>query len=370
MQGLAVAYLQGECKYISAATHFAASFNTVDGTCDGTVEGEAEEDACPTFSIVQEGYFVLRKAFERWRRTNTPLSIVPLLDSLVAALRETCLRVLTRELRRAGAAEPSNGRALVALNSLQCAEQYTQDLRGYVASAFAERHAALNDVAEPALAELDAIGSQLVELASHATRELAASLMPTAWLRLEFDSVSYVIESDEIELDLARSFESNLLRPLDDALTPLAKRLRPVNVDAVVHALAAALAIELEGCVVHKSFNESGGILLCGHLSQLIDRLSTWVVGSVRTEFARLNQIAFLLNSSSVQEAAALLLSSLATAPPPPAADGADSGSGGTTSDRLTRREAARVLLRRTDLARAEVRELFEHDLDDDDWKD
>ena len=84
---------------------------------------------------------------------------------------------------------------------------------------------------------------------------------------------------------------------------------------------------------------------------QLIDALSDLVDGSVRNEFGRLNQIAFLLNAGSVQEAMALLLSSLGGA--------ADDGAAG--GGRLTRAEAARVLSLRTDLAmKEELREIFE----------
>ena len=65
----------------------------------------------------------------------------------------------------------------------------------------------------------------------------------------------------------------------------------------------------MEKSVLHKKFNEVGAMLLCEHTRKLVDALSTLVSGSVRNDFAHLNQIAFLLNAGSVQEAASLLLS-------------------------------------------------------------
>jgi len=121
--------------------------------------------------------------------------------------------------------------------------------------------------------------------------------------------------------------------------------------ETLVKALAAALADEIEAAVVHKRFDEAGAILLCEHTRLLTDSLSELMSGSVRNEFGRLNQIAFLLTAGSVQEAAALLMS-------------APSG-GGEGYRRLTRAEAARVLVRRTEFTKEAVRELLP-ELDDD----
>ena len=81
---------------------------------------------------------------------------------------------------------------------------------------------------------------------------------------------------------------------------------------------------------MHKSFNESGAMLLSEMTRRLIDALSEFVSGSVRNEFGRLNQVAFLLNAGSVQEAAALLIST----------DGAGTaaGTGGGSNTRASNR--------------------------------
>ena len=110
----------------------------------------------------------------------------------------------------------------------------------------------------------------------------------------------------------------------------------------------------IEESVLHKRFNEAGAILLCEHARLLTDGLSELVSGSVRNEFARLNQVAFVLNAGSVQEAAALLLSSTLGAP----------GAAGSGSVRLTQAEAARTLVLRVEFSKDEIRELL-GDLDE-----
>ena len=52
------------------------------------------------------------------------LAVLPLLNSIVDALREDTLPLLTRHLRHSGPADPSNDRFLVAANSMQCADEY------------------------------------------------------------------------------------------------------------------------------------------------------------------------------------------------------------------------------------------------------
>ena len=81
----------------------------------------------------------------------------------------------------------------------------------------------------------------------------------------------------------------------------------------------------------------------------------------MRNDFARLNQVAFLLNAGSAQEAASLLLSSLGSA----AADAPNGGAAGSV--RLTGKEAARVLALRSDLSlQEELRDLLDGLLDEE----
>mmetsp|Transcript_41516 Transcript_41516/g.93810 ORF Transcript_41516/g.93810 Transcript_41516/m.93810 type:complete len:99 (+) Transcript_41516:3-299(+) len=85
-------------------------------------------------------------------------------------------------------------------------------------------------------------------------------------------------------------------------------------------------------------------MLLADHSRRLSDTLSALVDGSVRAEFARLNHLAFLLNASSVEEAASLLMSDLNLSSPASA-----------VGSRLSRSEAARVLMLRVDFSKAEI---------------
>ena len=340
-QTLACAYSAGEAAYLECAVRLAMEM------------AEADRESL-TLSVVDDGFFVLLKAFGRAVRSGAAtLAVVPLLHSMVDAIRTLVAPVLGRYVRQAGLADAANEPFLIAVNSLQCAEEYARKLRSVVSSAFEERFNGLVGLADAAQSELDSIADDLKEDAAKEIRRLGASLLPAVWLRMEFEPTSYVLATEQAELDAKRSFDSRLLRPLREALVPLKDRLRALNFESLVHTLAAGLAEELEAAVMHKRFDEAGAILLGEHTRQLTDNLSELLVsGSVRNEFGRLNQIAFLLTAGSVQEAAALLLSTQSAAAGPGA--------------RLTRAEAARALVLRKEFTKAEVREILP-ELDDED---
>lgn len=138
-----------------------------------------------------------------------------------------------------------------------------------------------------------------------------------------------------------RSFEDRLVRPLRAMLAEMQEVLRPPCLDALVHSVAAALAESLEIAVWNKRYNEMGAMLLADHIRRLSDTLSLLVEGSVRNEFSRLNNIAFLLSVSTVTEAASLIIAG--------AAEGAA---------RLSRTEAANVLKLRVEFSPSDVHDL------------
>ena len=251
---------------------------------------------------------------------------------------------------------------------MQCADEYTEKLRSYVYTSFSTSFVSLAPMAEPALAELDSLAAACRQQAATALRRLAAALLPYSWLRVHFDSASFELTSEAAEAEAQRSFEHGLLVPLQAAIAPLRERLRHGNMELLVHMLAAALAEQLESSVRHKRFNEIGAMVLCEYVRRLVDALSEFVPsGSVRHEFSRLSQVAFLLNAGSVQEAASLLLSSLGGGGDARSATPDGIASGGACSVQLTRAEAARVLALRSDLSlKDELAELFEG-LEEDD---
>ena len=101
-------------------------------------------------------------------------------------------------------------------------------------------------MADPALEEFANISIHLRQQGAELAAALAATLLPTAWLLLEFGPAEYEIGSEAHEAAIQQSFDEKLLAPLDDAIGSVAPSLREANVDLVVGALAELLAAQLE----------------------------------------------------------------------------------------------------------------------------
>ena len=103
-----------------------------------------------------------------------------------------------------------------------------------VSAAFAERFSNLVGTTDAVQSELEAVAEAFREAAIQEVRLLASELMPAIWLRVEFEPCSFVLETEQAELEAQRSFETGLLRPLRNSLDPLAERLRPINMETLV----------------------------------------------------------------------------------------------------------------------------------------
>jgi len=274
---------------------------------------------------------------------------VPLLHEIVDALRNLVYPKIMGTLRGAGAAAAANREWIVAFNAIDHAAAYASQLRDRVGAAFCGEFESLAQMADPALEEFANISIHLRQQGAELAAALAATLLPTAWLLLEFGPAEYEIGSEAHEAAIQQSFDEKLLAPLDDAIGSVAPSLREANVDLVVGALAELLAAQLEEACRQKSYNELGALLLSEQVRKLSDALSSRSSGSVRHQFGRLTHLAFVLNVGSLQEAAALLMSTM----------GAAVKGGEAAPPRLSRAEAVRVLGLRVEFNVAELREMM-----------
>jgi hypothetical protein len=350
-RSVASALVQGEGAYLTRAISLA---------CDST---ELESDTL-TLALVDGSFFALLRAFQRACRTGMPAhAMLPLVDHLADAIRDGPLPTLARLSRHAGAPTASNDRFLAAANSAECASAYSLRLRSVVAEGFMTHAPELGFQAAPGLARLEALASSFGASAKRAMAELAAALLPTAWLLLEYETADYRLAAagEAAETRLRLQFEHGVLRPLNRSLAYLQGRLRPANLDWLVHAIGCGLASSLETGALAKQFDELGAMLFSEHVRRLADALAQASAATVRNDLGRLTQLAFLLNAGSVNEAAGLLLSQLASGATGGAGGGAGRAAGAAAggSNRLTPQEAGRVLSLRIDFDRAEVRELL-----------
>ena len=154
------------------------------------------DEGSHTLSLVDDAFFILLKSFSRAVTTaHATLVVVPLLNAVIDSLRHTCIPLLHKRLRLSGAAEPTNPAYLIAANSLRLADEYTCKMGQHVSRTFANAFASLSGMADPALEELETLASSCREVADGAMRRLAAELLPTAWLQIDFEPLSFELDS-------------------------------------------------------------------------------------------------------------------------------------------------------------------------------
>ena len=203
----------------------------------------------------------------------------------------------TLHARRSGGGQPRVDRRVHAIDH---AAAYASQLRDRVGASFCGEFESLAQMADPALEEFANISIHLRQQGAELAAALAATLLPTAWLLLEFGPAEYEIGSEAHEAAIQQSFDEKLLAPLDDAIGSVAPSLREANVDLVVGALAELLAAQLEEACRQKSYNELGALLLSEQVRKLSDALSSRSA-AVRHQFGQLTHLAFVLNVGGLQ---------------------------------------------------------------------
>lgn len=211
--------------------------------------------------------------------------------------------VLAAEARPALAASVS-----VALNNLDVSADYISKLftvlddscaAFYPSAADRERmHTVLADMQAAAQALRALLKSALeraCELAlAHESIRAALAASKTCSYALSEEAYAANERVDPWAVPLATALES--------ALSPLSDALSQANYDTLVLACAERVASALEQGLFTKKFSQLGGLQLDREVRTVVGAFSALASGSVRDRFARLTQVATVLNLERVAE--------------------------------------------------------------------
>lgn len=134
--------------------------------------------------------------------------------------------------------------------------------------------------------------------------ELLAGLGPR--LRPFLDAAAaasyHLTEAEYAENEADDPWVHRLLAAVDAALSWARPLLSTANNDALVAALVDSVAARLEAVVWQKRFNWLGGLQLERDVRTLVNQLSEQTARTVRDKFARLTQMATVLNVETAEE--------------------------------------------------------------------
>ncbi|KFO24645.1 conserved oligomeric Golgi complex subunit 4 [Fukomys damarensis] len=176
-----------------------------------------------------------------------------------------------------------------------CTKLFSQGIGGEQAQA--KFDSCLSDLAAVSNKFRDLLQEGLAELSSTAVKP---QVQP--WINT-FLSVSHNIEEEEFnDYEANDPWVQQFILNLEQQMSEFKTSLSPVIYDSLTSLLTSLVAVELEKVVLKSSFNRLGGLQFDKELRSLIAYLTTVTTWTIRDKFARLSQMATILNLERVTE--------------------------------------------------------------------
>ncbi|XP_014667760.1 PREDICTED: conserved oligomeric Golgi complex subunit 4-like [Priapulus caudatus] len=294
---------------------------------------DAPDDDGRTSSVVDDVFFVVSKCVRR-AASSGAVDVVCALLNLARAVVETeygdvlrarlragfpsglldlqqAYSVLHASLQQGKLSDADEGRVrfLVTLNDVAVSGEHLRTLRASLEAEFTARlsHAGERERAKLAscltdLAAAEARFAETLEFGVEQAHRSAVRPRLKPWVEV-FTYVSHDISEAEFsEYEANDPFVQGLVVNIESLLTSFRAPLLPANYDRLVAALVIDVAAMLEGAVLASRFNRLGGVQFDRELRALTGYLASASTWSGRERFARLSQIATILNLERVAE--------------------------------------------------------------------
>ncbi|ELW63025.1 Conserved oligomeric Golgi complex subunit 4 [Tupaia chinensis] len=176
-----------------------------------------------------------------------------------------------------------------------CTKLFSQGIGGEQAQA--KFDSCLSDLAAVSNKFRDLLQEGLAELNSTAVKP---QVQP--WINT-FLSVSHNIEEEEFnDYEANDPWVQQFILNLEQQMAEFKASLSPVIYDSLTGLMTSLVAVELEKVVLKSTFNRLGGLQFDKELRSLIAYLTTVTTWTIRDKFARLSQMATILNLERVTE--------------------------------------------------------------------
>uniref|UniRef100_A0A8C8Z143 Conserved oligomeric Golgi complex subunit 4 n=1 Tax=Prolemur simus TaxID=1328070 RepID=A0A8C8Z143_PROSS len=155
------------------------------------------------------------------------------------------------------------------------------------------------------LSDLVAVSNKFRDLLQEGLTELnSTAVKPQVqpWINT-FLSVSHNIEEEEFnDYEANDPWVQQFILNLEQLMAEFKASLSPVIYDSLTGLMTNLVAVELERVVLKSTFNRLGGLQFDKELRSLIAYLTTVTTWTIRDKFARLSQMATILNLERVTE--------------------------------------------------------------------
>nr|XP_009912367.1 PREDICTED: conserved oligomeric Golgi complex subunit 4 isoform X2 [Haliaeetus albicilla] len=155
------------------------------------------------------------------------------------------------------------------------------------------------------LSDMAAVSNKFRDLLQEGLNELnSTAIKPQVkpWINL-FLSISHNIEEEEFsDYEANDPWVQQFIVNLEQQMTEFKAGLSPVIYDTLTGLMTSLIAIELEKVLLKSTFSRLGGLQFDKELRSLIAYLTTVTTWTIRDKFARLSQMATILNLERVTE--------------------------------------------------------------------
>ncbi|MBA0613096.1 hypothetical protein Godav_013606 [Gossypium davidsonii] len=269
-----------------------------------------------TTSMVDDVFYVLQSCLRRAISTSNISSVVAVLSGASSLLNNEYYEALQLKVREqnlgpklflGGVGVQKTGTEIAtALNNIDLSSEYVLKLKHEIEEQCAEVFPAPTEreKVKSCLSELADLSNTFKQAQNAGMEQLAATVTPQ--IRPVLDSVatiSYELsESEYAENEVNDPWVQRLLHAFEINVAWLQPLMTTNNYDSFVHLVIDFIVKRLEVIMMQKRFSQLGGLQLDRDTRALVSHFSGMTQRTVRDKFARLTQMATILNLEKVSE--------------------------------------------------------------------
>ncbi|OWM68607.1 conserved oligomeric Golgi complex subunit 4 [Punica granatum] len=269
-----------------------------------------------TTSMVDDVFYVLQSCLRRAIFTSNISSVIAVLSGACSLLGNEYHEALQLKMR-----EPNLGAKLflggvgvqktgtdiaTALNNVDVSAEYVLKLKHEIEEQCAEVFPAPADRerVKSCVSELGEMNNTFKQALNSGMEQLVATITPR--IRPVLDSVatiSYELsEAEYADNEINDPWVQRLLLAVETNVSWLQPLMTATNFDTFVHLVIDFIVKRLEVIMMQKRFSQLGGLQLDRDARALVSHFSSMTQRTVRDKFARLTQMATILNLEKVSE--------------------------------------------------------------------
>ncbi|KAI4464745.1 conserved oligomeric golgi complex subunit 4 [Holotrichia oblita] len=296
---------------------------------------DTAEQGQHTSSMVDDTFFIIRKCIRRSISSGSLDGICAIINNACRVLESDFCNILRSKLKQGypsgyldltqaynvlqssiqqgrlqpGDTEVARTAFVVALNNADSCTYYVEALCDRVMLEIEQAMPAMKEndrgKLESCLSGLSSVTATLKDVIEYGLQQLRASAIKPRvhpWID-SFMNINHEMTEDELSAyDAGETFVQTLIMNLESLLVPFKEVLTPSNYDSLVGVVTNEVISRFEKIVFKTTFNRLGGLVLDKEVRSLAGYLTTSTSWSLRDKFARLTQIATVLNLEKVSE--------------------------------------------------------------------